>query len=242
MKVLSYNIREGGDNRLPSIAAVIRQQEADAVALVEATSRANAETLARELGMHLVFGAANRAIHIAWLSRLPIRRSENHRLPILSKTLLEIELDWEGIPLSLFATHLASRHDAVQTIEEISAILDMLPPLSGRAHVLVGDFNALHPADAVGTPPPGEAKWGEAVDGVPRRTIQSILEAGYVDCYRTLHPGKPGYTYPAESPWLRLDYVFASPPVAARLLACDFVMGEAAARASDHLPVWAEFA
>ena len=50
MKVLSYNIREGGDARLGEIAGVILGQRPDAVALLEATSRANAETLARELG------------------------------------------------------------------------------------------------------------------------------------------------------------------------------------------------
>ncbi|MGH2561632.1 MAG: endonuclease/exonuclease/phosphatase family protein [Thermomicrobiales bacterium] len=241
MKVLSYNIWQGGADRPPDIRAVIRRQEPDAVALVEANNRANATQLARDLGMHLVFGEANCACHVAWLSRLPIRRSENHRHPMLSKTLLKIEVDGEGGPLRLFATHLASRHDAVQTIEEIPIILQILRPLADQPHLLVGDLNALHPGDAVGTPPPGVAMWGEAVDGVPRRTIQTILEAGYVDCYRTLHPWEPGYTYPSAAPWLRLDYMFASPALAERLLTCDVGAGETAARASDHLPVWIEF-
>src|SRR5438094_571279 len=97
MKVLSYNIREGGDRRLPDIARIIRVQQTHAVALLEANSRVNAEIVADELEMHLAFGEANSdsKYHIAWLSRFPIRRLENHRLPVLTKTLLEIELAWE---------------------------------------------------------------------------------------------------------------------------------------------------
>jgi exodeoxyribonuclease III len=109
LKVLSYNIRDGGNDRLPGIAAIIRTQQPDAVALLEATSRANALTLAQNLKMQLAFGEANNGIHVAWLSRLPIQRERNHRLAALAKTLLEIEVAWEGAPLRLFATHLASR-------------------------------------------------------------------------------------------------------------------------------------
>jgi hypothetical protein len=96
LKVLSYNIREGGDDRLPGVAAIIRKQQPDAVALLEATSRANALTLAQDLEMQLVFGEANNGMHVAWLSRLPIQRERNHRPAALAKTLLEIEAVWEG--------------------------------------------------------------------------------------------------------------------------------------------------
>ncbi len=164
LKVLSYNIWGGGEDRLPTIAAVVRGQRPDAVALLEATSRANAETLARELQMALTFGEANNAVHVAWLSRLPIRRWVNHRLPILAKTLLEIEVAWEGAPVRLFAAHLASRHDAHPPAEETPAILDVLRPLADQPHLLVGDLNALRPGDPVGTLPRGEAKRGDAAD------------------------------------------------------------------------------
>ena len=241
LKVLSYNICEGGDDRLPIIAAIIRKQQPDAVALLEANSRANALTLAQELEMQLVFGEANNACHVAWLSRLPIQRTENHRLAVLAKTLLEIEVVWEGAPLRLFATHLASRWDGRQPVDEVPAILDVLRPLADQPHLLVGDLNALRPGDPVGTPPQGEEKRGDALSGAPRRAIRLILDAGYVDCYRRLHPQAPGYTYPSDDPWLRLDYIFAAPQMATRLYACDIVMGEDAELASDHFPVWAEF-
>src|SRR5205814_1471529 len=83
-------------------------------ALLEANDRPNAELLARNLDMHIAFGEANSPFHIAWLTRRPVLRRHNYRLPALAKTLLEIELPWEGTEgsegpeppaLHLFATH-----------------------------------------------------------------------------------------------------------------------------------------
>lgn len=139
--ILSYNIQEGGENRLPLIAGVIRDLNPDAVALLEANSRTNAEALASGLGMHLAYGEANSAFAVAWLSRLPIRRAENHRLPVLAKTLLDVDVVWEDRPLRLFAAHLGSRHDLPQPEEEVPVILDLLRLVAGQPHLLVGDFN-----------------------------------------------------------------------------------------------------
>jgi endonuclease/exonuclease/phosphatase family metal-dependent hydrolase len=83
-------------------------------------------------------------------------------------------------------------------------------------------------------------KWREEAREGPR-AIGRILEAGYADRYRTLHPAEPGHTYPPGSPWLRLDYVFASPEIAAHPHACEVVAEGRADRASDHLPVWPAF-
>jgi len=97
------------------------------VALLEAGNRANVEALAHELSMEIAFGEANTPIgHMAWLSRLPIHRAENHRHPGLAKTLLEIEVNWADVPLHLFATHLSSRWDPPEPVEEIPIILDLL--------------------------------------------------------------------------------------------------------------------
>lgn len=241
MRVLSYNIQEGGGDRLERIADVIRRQRPDAVALQEAKSQQHVVVLARNLGMELVFGEANSACHVAWLSRLPILRRENHRLTALSKTLLEIEVNWEGRSLSLFATHLASRHDPGSPDQEMLTILDVLHGVVDLPHVLVGDLNSLRPGDPIGRPPSGEKLRGDAVAGAARQAIRSILESGYTDCYRAVHADAGGYTYPSAAPWLRLDYIFASPQIAARLRECDVVQTEEAEGVSDHFPVWAEY-
>lgn len=189
LRILSYNIREGGGDRLDRLCEVMRQQDADAIALLEAASRRNAEWLAQALGMELVYGEANNQQgDIAWLSRLPISRARNQRHPALAKTLVEIEVLADDAPVTLFATHLASRWDAVIPEAEVPIILERLREAGDRLHALVGDFNALRPGDPVGEPPGAEIRRGDAVDGAPRRTIQQILGAGYVDCYRSRQP------------------------------------------------------
>ncbi len=50
-----------------------------------------------------------------------------------------------------------------------------------------------------------------------------------------------GYTFPTPYRALRIDYIFASPPFAQRLYACDIVTDEEAERAPDHFPIRAEF-
>src|SRR2546426_867974 len=113
LRILSYNILAGGEDRLPLIASVIQKQRPDVLALLEANSRSNAEALAHQLGMNLTFGEANEGTqtHIAWLSRFSVIHSENYRLSIFAKTLLKIEIPWEGGSLALFAAHLkAGQH------------------------------------------------------------------------------------------------------------------------------------
>ena len=69
LKVMSFNIQEGGDGRLQAIAELIRAQDADCVALLEADSLANVEALARDLHMALTYGEANCPSAVAWRSR-----------------------------------------------------------------------------------------------------------------------------------------------------------------------------
>ncbi|HLI07907.1 MAG TPA: endonuclease/exonuclease/phosphatase family protein [Ktedonobacteraceae bacterium] len=219
------------------------------MALLEANSRANAELLAQQVGMRLIFGEANTEFHIAWLSRLPVLQAENYRLPMLAKTLLQIEVAGKGGPVALFATHLnAGRRPEDEQVRsrEARAILDVLHTLGEQPHALVGDFNSLHPTDEANLPLylTTAAEEGEdnlSAEPLPRQVIPLVLEAGYTDCYRALHPAEPGYTYAAPNPSLRLDYIFASPSLAGRLLACDRVTDAEAMIASDHLPLWAEF-
>jgi endonuclease/exonuclease/phosphatase family metal-dependent hydrolase len=249
LSILSYNILYGGEDRLPLIADIIQKQQPGVVALLEANSHANAEALARQLGMDLTFGEANSEFHVAWLSRLPVIRAENYRLPVFTKTLLKIEILLEEAPLALFATHLRAGRDQESDqyrVTEMQAILDILQPLGNQPHVLVGDLNALHPTDhpnlstyLVTEPEERGENLQEAQ--LPRQVIPLLLEAGYIDCYRALHPTMPGYTYKLPDPALRLDYIFASPPLARRLHTCNVVTGAKAEMASDHFPIWAEF-
>jgi endonuclease/exonuclease/phosphatase family metal-dependent hydrolase len=222
---MTWNIWNGGEGRLDAIERVLREQDADVVALQEANDRAAVETLGAHLGMDVVYGEANSAFSVAWLSRLPVAHAQNHRLPVLDKTLLEIEVDGRR----LFATHLSAGRtpaDEPRRVDEVEAILAFI----GDGDLLAGDLNAVHPDDEIGMAPPEEQA---PANYVSRRPIELVLEAGFVDRYRELHPSDRGWTYLAWHPWARLDYLFARRIVRS----CEVVETQA----SDHFALVADF-
>ena len=81
---------------------------------------------------------------------------------------------------------------------------------------------------------------------IERWTVTRMLEAGYTDCFRRLHPRAAGYTCATWMPAARIDYVFAEPRMAQRLRRCEVVGSRRwpdreASIASDHHPLVAEF-
>jgi exodeoxyribonuclease-3 len=224
LRLVTWNIWNGGERRIEAIERVLREQDADVVALQEATDRTGVERLASSLEMELVYGEANSEYAVAWLSRLPIARSKNHRLPVLEKTLLETEVAGRR----LFATHLSAGRtlaDEPRRIAEAEAIVAQLGGAGGD--VLVGDFNAVHPRDEVGAPPREEE-----LEYVSRRPIELLLEAGLVDSFRELHRDDSGWTYVAWQPWARLDYVLTRELPSS----CEVVESDA----SDHFALVAD--
>lgn len=80
-------------------------------------------------------------------------------------------------------------------------------------------------------------------DPLARILLFSIKE-GYIDCFRDKNPRAEGLTAPTVALTARLDYIFASPELGNRLLACSVVERVEDTKgvdASDHLPVFAEF-
>lgn len=245
LRVMTYNILEGGGERMPYIRDVIRGQSPDAIAIQEANDRDLIESLARELEMRLVYGESNSPYSVAWLTTLPIRRSANHRLPELRKTLLEVEVEWESQPLRLYNLHLkANPEDERERLKEIQAVLPVIGPASAEPRLFVGDFNSIGPSDRYISDiqfPDDDVAFAERAYSLPRLVIPAILAAGYVDVYRALHSDGSGYTTKTPTPVARLDYIFASPALAARAVSCDHVEGSLPIYASDHLPVRADF-
>jgi exodeoxyribonuclease-3 len=245
LRVMTYNIYEGGGERLPVIRDVIRSQSPDIIAIQEANDREAVESLARELAMRLVFGEANSNYHLAWLTRLPVVSSANHPLPSLEKTLLELVVDWDGKSLQLFNIHLKPEPEAEnQRLTEIQEALSALGDPGSDLRLFVGDFNALAPNDQFVSDiqfSDEDVAFAERAYPLPRLVIPAVLAAGYTDVYRALNSEVAGYTNETPTPVTRIDYIFASPSLAARAVACDLIEGELSVYASDHLPVRADF-
>jgi len=80
-----------------------------------------------------------------------------------------------------------------------------------------------------------------------RVTMERLAALGYVDVFRSLHPRARGYTCATWLPAARVDYVLATPELAACAVASEVVGSRAhpdsdAHVASDHFPLIAEFA
>ena len=241
-RLLTYNILHGGHGRLDAIAGVINSCAPDLVLLQEATDSANVERLALATGM--ADCKTFRQQSLGFMSRRPVAFSQWIRPRISRHAFLEVHP--EGNRLIVFGVHLsavlAAWTEQRRTLE-FRALLRSVAYHEDRFHVLAGDFNTIAPGDTLdrGRLPLylRQLMWLSG-GGVRWRTIQSVLDAGYADAFRTLHPDDPGLTLPTKDPQVRLDYVFVPKPQAFRVQSCEVILSPAAVAASDHFPVFAE--
>ena len=237
LRVMTYNIRSGNGN-LDSTAAAIRAQSPDVVALQEvdvhwADRSAFADQvteLATKLGMQARFapiyalpaatsGAPPRQFGVALLSRFPIVRFRNDTIARLSTQvenptpspapgLLDAVLDVRGHPVRVFNTHLDYRKEPAVRTQQVREMLGFIGDLAVPTLVF-GDMNA--------SPDASE--------------LQPLLQRLH-DAWSG--SSEPGFTYPADTPHERIDYVLVSPQFTVRSIRVPDT------QASDHRPVVAE--
>ena len=244
MRLLTYNIRYGGQGREGDLAATIAACEPDVVLLQEATRPDVVEHLARCTGM-AQWGTSRRQ-SLGFLSRREVAHVEWHQPRVSRHAFLEVVP--EGGRVRLFGVHLSAVHAAWterRRVAEVRALLRTVSAHANGLHVLAGDFNTLAPGELLEIRrlplrlrpfvwlSGGHIRW---------RTVQQVLDAGYVDAFRAAQPGETGFTFPTWNPHLRLDYVFVPRAFAAQVSHCEVICRESATRASDHLPLLAELA
>lgn len=232
--VLSFNIHHGAsaDNvlDLQRIADLIRDQGADIAGLQEVDNHwgdrsefvDQANWLAKELNMHVVYGAnldldpanpgeARRQYGTAILSDAPILNWDNTLLPWIKgeqRGLLRAKINVRGVPLQVYNTHLEHTN-----FEERNAQVQAIKTIIGTPSdsvIVTGDMNATPDAPEI----------ADLVDGL-------------VDAWEAGGAGD-GYTYPVEDPSKRIDYVLNSDDVVVRSAAV------IASDTSDHLPIQAD--
>lgn len=241
LKVLSYNIRFGGRGREHRLAEVIRAVAPDLVVFQEATDPIVVARLAQATQMP--HRAARVAHSIGFISRIEIARHEWIYPAGARHGVLEIELKGGA---RIFGLHLSARFSKwseARRVREIGALLDSIKGHQEGFHVLCGDFNTLAPGeilDASRFPAWIRALVWVSGRDIKRDTVRRLLDAGYTDGFRALHPEETGYTFPVWDPHVRLDYFFLSRPFAARLTRCEVINSlPEAAHASDHFPLLA---
>lgn len=252
MRLLTYNIREGGVGRAEQIAEVIKAANPDVVALQEARDPVVVERIARLAGFP--FSGSRLSHSTGFLSNLPVLNYAWRHPPRTRHALLEVALA-DGLP-RLFVLHLRawfSKWSERQRARELRGLLDGIQEQLIREkhafafHILAGDFNALAPGERLDSSP--MPRWIRGmiwVSGrdIARSTIEMMQADGYVDAWRKLHANhedEPGYTFPVWNPHVRLDYVFTPAEYASRFTACEVRHTPDAVRiASDHLPLLVE--
>jgi endonuclease/exonuclease/phosphatase family metal-dependent hydrolase len=146
----------------------------------------------------------------------------------------------------LFGVHLSAVHSAWtehRRVFELRALLGSIARQQQGCHILLGDFNTLAPGEVLDASLlPTRLRMLVWLSGgrIRWRTVKRILDAGYVDGFRSLNPDVAGFTFPVWNPHLRLDYAFVPSGFTDRLRRCEVVTGEAAKAASDHFPILLE--
>jgi exodeoxyribonuclease-3 len=244
LKLLSYNIRFGGGGREQALAETIVAAAPDVVVFQEAIDPRVIERLSA--ATNFPYWAARRSHSIGFLSRQEIEYYEWH-YPAGSKHSF-LEIVPAGTRTRIFGLHLSARFskwDERRRAHEIRALLNGIKHYQDGFHVLLGDFNALAPGEVLELE--RLPAWIRALIWISgrklqRETIQLMLDAGYGDGFRRLHPDDKGYTFPTWDPHVRLDYVFVPKVFIGRLARCEVIKEpqERVRAASDHCPLLVE--
>jgi exodeoxyribonuclease-3 len=125
-------------------------------------------------------------------------------------------------------------------------LIDHAGTLVERRAILCGDFNVV-PTD-IDAAVPQRWRWDAVMFPESREAFAALLDQGWVDAIRTIHPKKGVYTYwnfgfrgYDRSSGLRMDHLLLSPSLAAELV--DAGVDEDTrgwVKPSDHAPAWIE--
>ena len=242
LRVLTYNVCRGGRGKEDQIAAVIAAVRPDITIFQEATVPAVVEKVAARTEM--AQWASSRGESLAFMSVKAVRHFEWHH-PRLSRHAF-LEIDPGPGDLRIFGVHLSALYSAWterHRMIELRGLLSSIARHQHGFHLLAGDFNTLAPGDMLDfrkLPNRLRALVWLSGGNIRWRTIQLVLDAGYIDAYRLLHGSQVGYTFPAWAPHVRLDYFFTPTGFSNRVRTCQIVSHPAAAAASDHLPLVAD--
>lgn len=156
LTLMTFNIRSandaGGSVELDRIIEEIREANADIIGLQEVERmmprsgyQDQAKIIAEELGYYFYYGGNINILGVqygnALLSRYPILRASNHKLPRVKlepRGMIEAEININGLLLYVYVTHLGL--NSVERYKQIDYINRIISQREENT-VLLGDFN-----------------------------------------------------------------------------------------------------
>lgn len=248
LRILTYNLEFGGHEQVEAIYTVLAYTKADVIALTEADDPQVVATLAERLQMEQVWAQGSGDRHIATLSRFPVLEWHIYNTPPLTQAALETRLDVYGQPVTVYNVHFLPYlllPFEVRRWQAVGELLQLIKQHQPGYHLIVGDLNAIAPGDQVlQRKNPARMRRVMALQlwFIFRLAIPRLLRAGYVDCFRHLHPRQAGFTWHTQNPTTRYDYILAHYTLVPFLKSCRLVDEISAVfHASDHFPLVAEF-
>jgi endonuclease/exonuclease/phosphatase family metal-dependent hydrolase len=216
VRVVTYNVR-GFRDGLARVAGVVAGLEPDVLVLNETGGRLALRRFARAVDMELAadpWSPFRRRIKDAVLVRSPwrIESSVQRRFPtdrwLYPRGALVADLRRSGARLHAVATHLS-----LEPPERLrhAELLSELVRAARTPAVLAGDLNELPDGKAV-----------------------ALLGSRFVEVWPSAGED-PGYTFPADTPSARIDYIFVTEGIAVERAVVP--TGAEVRQASDHRPL-----
>jgi hypothetical protein len=234
MKLLVWNIQQGGGGRRQRIAEAVHLHGADIVALIEFVPGA-LETLGTAIsGMgfgHRLSTKPNGRDHsMCVFSKLPI---SGHRSgsQILDGSGLWLELKVPSHGFSFGLVHVPTKTRSIK-LEFLEEVIQLAPRIAKEDFLMAGDFNT-----------------GVHVDDGPLKTLGGVEQflaikgKGFTDVWRQFHGTKTEHTYVyRETTSYRIDHAMASEGMMPRIRSCNYSHQERLAGISDHSVLFVEVA
>ncbi len=249
-RIITWNIRQGGGSKLPEIVEALARHDADIVVLTEYQGSSHnvlerffedkgyvyADTNPEERQNGLLVACRHPFELIADTEDAEDRqRWMAIRIPQLELQVLAVHIPGSDDHKFVQGSGVSGSYRKKQFWERLNA--------HASAHVgdnllIAGDFNTGLKIDA---------------EGVPFKLsscMRELINFGYQDAWRATHGEAREYTWYSQTKidgvtqdknGFRLDYVFASPTMALRLLDCKHSHVERTARISDHSMLIADF-
>lgn len=232
MKIVHWNILDGGEDRWPLCAAWLKQISPDVLTLCECNgwSESTAQERMKPLDLpHVVYGTTRYGYDLCWASREPCERLD-----------FPTEGFWHGAlrikhpAFEAIHTHLAPGNQAERVevrTHEAGVLIRHAASITGP-FLLTGDLNSYSPGDADILSDFTDTGHLDAT------AVGRLLAAGLVDQGAGV---EPRWSLPTAlsgfETRIRLDYMLASPALTPKCGPARIHQEDPLPRASDHFPV-----
>ena len=226
MRLLAWNIRQGGGTRLPAIAAALGRHSADVLVISEYRGGDSGERL-RAAVSALGYVHHSSAVPppgcngVLIASRLPLVEHQ----PIAAGPLEAYRL--VGVEIGAVLLCGVYMPNLLKKVPYWQRLIDSLAAHAGREALAIGDFNTCRPyLDEAG-----------AIDATAH--FMDLIEAiGFCDLWRRRNPERREFSwYSTRGNGFRIDHAFLSAPLAARAGDVRYSHDERQAGLSDHSPL-----